>query len=88
MNINNNIKTTAEKHPEHFWIYNNGLTAIVNDYSFVEEGEQHTLKISGISIVNGAQTTGAIGSLEKIPADRLIFLFGLLNPTIRMWFLA
>ncbi len=68
-NINNNIKRTAESEPEHFWIYNNGLTAIVNDYNIVEVGKQHTLKISGISIVNGAQTTGAIGSLESSPAE-------------------
>jgi hypothetical protein len=68
-NINNNIKRTAETEPEHFWIYNNGLTALVNDYDFQKMEGRNRLTISGISIVNGAQTTGAIGSLEKIPDD-------------------
>jgi hypothetical protein len=73
-NINNNIKKTAESDPKHFWIYNNGLTALVNDYELQgEDGKPKTLKISGISIVNGAQTTGAIGSLGR-PPDPIAFV--------------
>jgi hypothetical protein len=68
-NINYNIKRTAEEEPGNFWIYNNGLTALVNDFSRQEENGKTKLTISGISIVNGAQTTGAIGSLEKLPKD-------------------
>lgn len=66
-NINNNIKTTAEKEPENFWIFNNGLTALVNDYKYPLGEEKNKLRISGISIVNGAQTTGAVGSLDIMP---------------------
>lgn len=65
-NINNGIKDTAEEHADQFWAYNNGITALVNDFSVNEE--QGLLTISGISIVNGAQTTGAIGSLESLPS--------------------
>lgn len=68
-NINNNIKRTVEEDPRNFWIYNNGLTALVNNYSLREENGINRLTISGISIVNGAQTTGAIGSLENVPND-------------------
>lgn len=68
-NINYNIKRTAEEDPGNFWIYNNGLTALVNDYSSQSENGKTKLTITGISIVNGAQTTGAIGSLEQLPKD-------------------
>ncbi len=66
-NINFNIKETARAQPRRFWAYNNGLTALVNDYHFEEDGE--VLVIEGISIVNGAQTTGALGSVEIADAE-------------------
>jgi hypothetical protein len=31
-NINNGIKTTADKEPHNFWVFNNGLTILVHDY--------------------------------------------------------
>ncbi len=72
-NINNGIKTTATKSPENFWVYNNGITALVNDLTFKKlKNGRLSLKLSGISIVNGAQTTGAIGSLEKKPDESLL----------------
>lgn len=66
-NINNGIKDSAENSPSNFYVYNNGITALVNDFSF-KEG---TLKINGISIVNGAQTTGALGSLKNSPDNSI-----------------
>jgi hypothetical protein len=63
-NINNNIKTTARDEPDMFWVYNNGITALVNDFTFTSEEDRGLLEIHGIAIVNGAQTTGALGSLE------------------------
>lgn len=66
-NINNGIKSTAENIPENFYVYNNGVTALVNGFEF-REG---TLTIKGISIVNGAQTTGALGSLTERPDDSI-----------------
>ncbi|WP_406678016.1 AIPR family protein [Moorella sp. ACPs] len=65
-NINNGIKETAKYDPGHFWVFNNGLTGLVNDFH-IEEGYPKTLVIKGLSIVNGAQTTGAIGSLSNPP---------------------
>lgn len=67
-NINNGIKETAKSDPDHFWVYNNGLTGLVNDFH-IEGGNPKTLVIKGLSIVNGAQTTGAIGSLPNPPND-------------------
>jgi hypothetical protein len=67
-NINNGIKRTAESDGENFWVFNNGLTVLVN--SFEPVGGK--LKFKGISIVNGAQTTGAIGSLSAAPASNVL----------------
>ncbi|MBO2668107.1 AIPR family protein [Shewanella algae] len=69
-NINNGIKNTAENEPENFWAYNNGLTILTHGYSKAEDG---ALVAEGLSIVNGAQTTGAIGSARKLPSkDALV----------------
>jgi hypothetical protein len=67
-NINNGIKRSAVESPEDFFVYNNGLTAIVNDYEIdrVKRGIS-TVRMKGISIVNGAQTTGSLGSLDAAP---------------------
>jgi hypothetical protein len=70
LNINNGIKETARDDPGHFWVYNNGLTALVHRFEMKEVGEankQQMLTIKGISIVNGAQTTGALGNLDNAP---------------------
>jgi hypothetical protein len=64
-NINNGIKTTASDDARHFWVYNNGLTILT--HSFEYDSPSNKLLVRGISIVNGAQTTGAIGSLQKPP---------------------
>ncbi|GGQ11877.1 hypothetical protein GCM10010187_30030 [Actinomadura coerulea] len=61
VNINNNIKTTAEASPDRFFAYNNGLTALVNEFVH-PESPSDDFGIRGLSIVNGAQTTGALAS--------------------------
>ncbi len=60
-NINFSIKETARTAPRRFWPYNNGITALVNDFTF--DSGTGVLHLEGIAIVNGAQTTGAIGQL-------------------------
>jgi hypothetical protein len=55
-NINHNISTTASERPKDFWAFNNGVTALVSEI-IISEGQ---LSIRGITIVNGAQTTGAL----------------------------
>jgi hypothetical protein len=71
-NINNGIKTTARNSPGRFWIYNNGLTILVNSYAIkpLRRG-QAELRIDGIGIVNGAQTTGSIGTISDEDAPDL-----------------
>jgi hypothetical protein len=63
-NINYNIKETAQHKPGCFWAYNNGITALVNKWEIEKRDGIDILIIVGISIVNGAQTTGAIGSIN------------------------
>lgn len=65
-NINNNIKNTASHEPDMFWVFNNGITALVNNFEYTSEDDLGFLEISGIAIVNGAQTTGAIGTLDNV----------------------
>lgn len=67
--INLGIMDTVEKQPDNFWAYNNGLTALVNDYD-LEDGILSA--VQGITIINGAQSTGAIGAVEKLEEDFLV----------------
>lgn len=72
-NINNGIKQSAQESPADFWVYNNGLTALVHSYGVSENKHGFlTLKITGLSIVNGAQTTGAIGSISRPPSEDVL----------------
>ena len=70
-NINNGIKETAERAPKNFWVFNNGITALVNDFFVKKIKNGQSISFTGISIVNGAQTTGAIGNLESEPDENL-----------------
>lgn len=67
-NINNGIKSSAGDSPENFFVYNNGITALTNSFTH----KDNVLKLKGISIVNGAQTTGAVGSLSIIDEKVLV----------------
>ena len=64
-NINDGIQETAGKDPKHFWIFNNGITALVYDFKLIKNNT--FLSFEGISILNGVQTIGAVGNLPKIP---------------------
>ena len=68
-NINNGIKQSAQEAPADFWVYNNGLTVLVHAYDVLKDKRGLlTLKVTGLSIVNGAQTTGALGSISRVPS--------------------
>lgn len=61
--INTEIRSTAEGRPQDFWVYNNGITLLTLGMKPVKDGT----RLTGVSIINGAQTTGSIGSVD---ADR------------------
>ncbi len=64
-NINSGIINSVQDEPDNFWAYNNGITALVNNYE-VDKGK---LIIHGITIINGAQTTGAISEANAPDID-------------------
>jgi hypothetical protein len=55
-NVNNRIRNTAEQKPGMFFVLNNGITLVTKK----AEVRDDLLRIYGVSVVNGAQTTGAI----------------------------
>ena len=63
-NINFGIKQTAENEPVNFWVYNNGITALTHEIELKE-----SVRIRGISIINGAQTSGALGEATDQPGN-------------------
>ncbi len=56
------MSKTITEEPENFWYYNNGITIIAKDISTDTEG---CVELKGFSIVNGAQTTSALGLYKK-----------------------
>ena len=48
-NINHGIKKSVEDEPKDFWVYNNGLTALVNNYTLHEHADGIELEIKGKS---------------------------------------
>lgn len=67
-NINNGIKKTANDEPSRFFVYNNGITALVLDYII---DDKKIMNFRGLSIVNGAQTTGSIANAADELAETL-----------------
>lgn len=74
-NINNGIQQTARTEPKQFWAYNNGITALVNGFDVADDGTQVTVR--GLAIVNGAQTTGSLGSVadDSVKEGRVLARF-------------
>ncbi len=58
--INTGIRQSAEAKPKDFWVFNNGITLLTLACTPAREGT----RLSGVSIINGAQTTGSIGSVD------------------------
>ena len=58
--INSSIRQSAENKPQDFWVFNNGVTLL----TLKMEPNNGETKLTGISIINGAQTTGSIGSID------------------------
>lgn len=71
-NINNGIKQTAQDEPDNFWVFNNGITVLTHFFEERKEKGKTFLVVKGASIVNGAQTTGALGSLAKAPDQKVL----------------
>ncbi len=58
--INSGIRSSAEGQPKDFWVFNNGVTLLTLG---ITPKDAQTM-LSGVSIINGAQTTGSLGSVD------------------------
>lgn len=60
---------TIREEPEKFWFYNNGITILAEDYDTESQGENQDkiekVALKNFSIINGAQTTSALGRFLK-----------------------
>ncbi|MBI3811400.1 MAG: AIPR family protein [Nitrospirae bacterium] len=63
--INTGIRASAESKPRDFWVFNNGITLLTGGV----KQEKDTTRLTGVSIINGAQTTGSIGSVDLSKYD-------------------
>jgi len=65
--INKNIRKAILDEPEHFFAYNNGLTAIAEDVVTgpLDGGGTGIARLRGLQIVNGGQTTASIHRAGK-----------------------
>lgn len=73
-NINYQMQKSLSEKPQNFFVYNNGLTILTHRIE-VEKREDTLIdvKVHGFSIVNGAQTTGTIGtSVESPPSGSFV----------------
>ena len=73
--VNSEISRTLEKTPSLFWYFNNGVTVLCDKLirdDLKAKRIEGNFTAKGISIVNGAQTIGTIGSIyqNSSPEDR------------------
>jgi AIPR protein len=72
--VNNAILETLKTQPSLFWYFNNGITALCDSVDKTLHGGNNrdfgVFKCSNVSVVNGAQTVGAIAAaVEKHPEE-------------------
>lgn len=61
--VNAGIKESAENRPADFWAFNNGITILTRTMNKNKDKAKSYI-LSGMSVINGAQTTGSIGSVD------------------------
>ena len=61
------MEYTINNEPERFWYYNNGITIITENLDAQKDINENVdkIKLSNFSIINGAQTTSALGKYLK-----------------------
>jgi hypothetical protein len=68
-NINYQMQKSLRERPQNFFVYNNGLTILTHRIEVNREAPPGiSVAVHGMSIVNGAQTTGTIGTSQEAPA--------------------
>jgi hypothetical protein len=68
--VNDAIAATVHDEPDNFWYFNNGITIVCKRIKRTPQlGKVLPLNCEDLSIVNGAQTVGTIGSILNIEFD-------------------
>jgi hypothetical protein len=66
--FNEHISETAEKEPNNFWYYNNGVTIICKDF---RHADSNVLQVVSPGVVNGGQTIKRLLEAEKDQGGQL-----------------
>ncbi len=69
LSTNKGIMTTAEKKPEDFFFFNNGISAVATDIE--EHPETNSLECKGFSIINGCQTANSLLKVKNRSRDSI-----------------
>ena len=70
--INKDIVATANQHPDSFFYFNNGVSAICTDLEFDEE--KGHFRGENFQVINGAQTIGALKSAKDLSSETEVLL--------------
>ena len=70
--INRDIVATAQKHPDKFFYFNNGASAICTGIEFDEKTGR--FRGENFQVINGAQTIGALKSAKEVSSDTEVLL--------------
>jgi hypothetical protein len=70
--INKDIVATASQHPDSFFYFNNGVSAICTDIDFDEKTGR--FRGENFQVINGAQTIGALKSSKDLSSDTEVLL--------------
>jgi hypothetical protein len=70
--VNKGLTETLQIEPDHFYYYNNGISALCESFTFDEKSKK--LKITKLQIVNGAQTMGALRYADPDKAGQALIL--------------
>ena len=68
--FNDEIKNTITNNPVNFWYFNNGITAITDKIDDFHE-DSTKVTITGIQVINGAQTVYSIYQSYKFASDEV-----------------
>jgi AIPR protein len=70
--INKDIVSTAQSHPEKFFYFNNGVSAICTGIEFDEKSGH--FRGENFQVINGAQTIGALKFAKEVSSDTEVLL--------------
>lgn len=70
--VNDSLDQTIDKQPDSFWYFNNGITIVASNISvnkIAPKQGSEKFKLTGMNVVNGAQTCGAVHRASKRGSD-------------------